>query len=50
MGKVNIGCTNRSPLLLPLGPEEEYWIVFEILWIRDEDPCSRFGVIKFYIY
>ena len=46
MGKVNTGCTNRSPLLLSRGPEEEYWIEIEILWIRDEDWCTTFGVVK----
>ena len=46
MGKVNTGSTNRSPLLLPRGPEEESWIVFEIVWIRDEDWCTTVGVVK----
>ena len=46
MGKVNTGCTNRSPLLSPHGLEEESWIDFEILWIRDEDWCTTFGVIN----
>ena len=42
--------------MLPRGPEEESWIVFEILWIRDEEWCITFVVVsilhllnKFYI-
>ena len=46
MGKVNTSCTNRSPLLLPWGMKEESWIEFEILWIRDEDWCTTFGVVN----
>ena len=46
MVKVNTGCTNRSPQLLPWGLEEESWIVFEIVWIRDEDWCTTFGVVN----
>ena len=46
MGKLNTGCTNSSPLMLPPGPEEESWIDFEILWISDEEWCTPFGVVN----
>ena len=31
---------------MPRGPEEESWTKFEILWIRDEDWCTTFGVVN----
>ena len=48
MGKVNTSCTDRIPVLLPRGSEEEPWIDFEILWIRDEDWCTPFGFVNIF--